>query len=455
MALLKLGTGIDSLSGKIGGQSISITRNGISIKNIAQPRRQATNKQSIQRFSTASITNKWQKLTPGQRSAWNATASNYTYTDKFGNVATRNGFQVFCFLNQNRNILGLSKLLTAPVYTPIIKPTVTLATSTEREYNIEISEAQAGYEYVIYGQIHYSLGAETFTETPIEIGIVSSGLSTFTVNVAPLFEANYPVNGRSYSGVIQVVAIDTVSGNRDLNPVTIANQVIQPNLSFNILSYYSFAQNANDYFGVNNGVITNASVGTNGLVNGALTLTGGKNSWCSLGNDSSLNFTQGNMIKPFAIAYWIKVDNFVGAIAPFAKVFFNQSGPVYINSLATGNNSLFTLYDGDYINRLRVRGEGFQGINSWQFVCISYKSATEFSIVVNDTNNSVITSAGSFSLPTANASDFRIGHYLEASNIWWSGKMSELTMFNQSLSYNESQLIRQANLNGQTILDIN
>lgn len=222
---MKLSPLIPAASGKIGGHSISNTRNGIVMKTIKQPRRQASHLQSVQRFVTADITNKWQFLTPGQQAAWNHTASNYPYINNLGEPATRNGFQTFCFLNQNRHILELPILEDPPIYEPIVKPLVFLDPIPHDKYIINGTNLKSHYIYVVYLQIHYSYGASTFEQTPLDIVHLTAQQLANGFDLIPSIRNTYATGLRAFRGTAQIVAIDTLTGNRDLNPPFLVHSI--------------------------------------------------------------------------------------------------------------------------------------------------------------------------------------------------------------------------------------
>jgi hypothetical protein len=65
------------------------------------------------KFTTATAT-KWRKLTYAQRLTWNTGASNFPFKNKFGDVYTPSGYQVFMSINLNLAFIGLDPLLNCP-----------------------------------------------------------------------------------------------------------------------------------------------------------------------------------------------------------------------------------------------------------------------------------------------------------------------------------------------------
>jgi len=226
MALLKLGSFITQASGKLGGQVFTHTRNGTVIKNIVQPPRQASQLQSYQRLTTAGLTNSWQFLTQSQRNSFIAAAVNYQWIDRVGELRTRNGFQTFCFLNQNLEILGQPPINIAPPFVSITKPTIADISSDAKEFVIEGANTNSSQTYAAFCQVHNSVGAVSLTPNPVHITNVSATDLSNGFDFAPAVKDYFGIVSGIFSVVIEVVAINASTGNRDLNPPKI-NAIVE------------------------------------------------------------------------------------------------------------------------------------------------------------------------------------------------------------------------------------
>lgn len=228
-----------SLFGKVGGQSALLTRNGSVLKTNTIPNLNPTPKQAKQRFLTAGFSNAYMQLSAGDKTSWETTASNYTYVNSAGDTITRNGFESFSFVAQNLEILGLPLLETAPTYAAITQPNITIETSSVDEFVIKGTSLVNTYTYVVFSQIHRSVGAISLQSVPIIVGSVSYAELLAGIDVVPLFELNQNIPDEIYSSSIKVVAIDFNTGNRDLDGVYL-NTLIDPNPAIPAITYSSF-----------------------------------------------------------------------------------------------------------------------------------------------------------------------------------------------------------------------
>ena len=99
MALIKTGTIVTRLSGKVGGQSFGNNKGGAYVKNIGA---YTTNKSTASLASRAvfgTVTGYWRTLTPEQRTAWNTQAALLPYTNRVADVRYLSGFNYFVKVN--------------------------------------------------------------------------------------------------------------------------------------------------------------------------------------------------------------------------------------------------------------------------------------------------------------------------------------------------------------------
>lgn len=451
---MKLSPLIPAASGKIGGHSISNTRNGIVMKTIKQPRRKASRLQSVQRFVTADITNKWQFLTPGQHAAWNNTASNYPYINNLGEPATRNGFQTFCFLNQNRHILELPILEDPPVYEPILKPFIYRQPSDETDLVLKGSNLKNSYSYVVYVQIHYSVGANTFEQTPLIVAILTAAQLTDGYNLVPDIKNTYATATRVFRVSVQTIAIDTISGNRDLTPKNIIATIPSPALDIDILSYYPFETDAEDYFGVNDAVYTGTAFDLNGKVKGQAIFTGSIGSYISLGNNSSLNFPLPDKVGDFTILFWYRTTE--QTTQPlFTKKYPNSVVPYrqYLGSTASDSDT-FSVFETS-VNRSKSveKSKIFQS-NKWIFYTAIFKSPKTPQLYINGVQWDSETGIGLFTNIRLETFPLEIGRLTSNPPQYFKGEISELVLINGAINVSVMHQIMAANENGLTILDI-
>lgn len=452
--LLKLTPLIPEASGKIGGHSISSTRNGIMMKTIVQPRKRATNKQSAQRSITADITNKWQFLTPTQKASFNAAAPNYSYLDNLGNLKTRNGFQTFCFLNQNRRILSGSLLKTAPIFTPIVKPTISIISTTHDALIINGSNLEANYIYVVYAMVHYSFGASTFEQTPLDIAHLTKTQLENDVDLTPYIRATYAAQLRPFRVTFQVVAIDTVSGNRDLAPVTLTASIQGATALYDVLSYYPFDTDANDYFGINNGVPFGMVFGPGGYISGMATFAGLLTSYINLGNGPTLQFSTVSEAFPFSVIFWVKTN-----IANNYTLFLKGNRSISPTLTAYACSPSFgtvraQVNDTNDSNRVETRHPTMPPLDTWTNICVTYNGKGKLLTYINGVTLGPVFTTGSFVHLTPNGFDLLLGIGGSIFPAPFNGNISELAILNQHLSVEEINHIIAQNMAGIKIIDI-
>ena len=163
MALLRLGALVTGMSGKIGGQSIANYRGFTTIKNIVQPSRIPTAKQSIQRNILGFISNLWQFITTVQRGGWENASSDYTYVNSVGDVITRNGYQTFSFCNQNLKVIDIPRINDAPIFIPVAEPKINVINISTGNFEIGSNNASSDYLYAIFGVANLSFGQSAQT----------------------------------------------------------------------------------------------------------------------------------------------------------------------------------------------------------------------------------------------------------------------------------------------------
>jgi len=455
MALLKLGGIITEMSGKLGGQSISQTRNGVTIRNIGQGPKMPSSKQSQQRFITAGIANSWQHLTQPQRQTFIDGSVDYKYVNQVGEEITRNGFQTYCFINQNLTVSDSINLKSAPIFIPINPPVIQNKSLNDSEFVIQADNVEVAYSYVVYCSINYSLGNKTFTGIPIEIIQIDSAQLQLGFDLVPRILNTFTTEGRRFKAVIQVVAINAATGNRDLTPQTIVQQIEFSGLDLPLISYYDFIDNADDYFGLNNGVLSMASVSTNGIINSALNLSNFNESYCNYGNDPSLNFASLIPFKPFTICFWVNISALNAIPVPVHRSSNNGRDVSYLITINNAGVSSFVVYDGTFVNSIRANNNSQPALNTWHFVCAIATSATDLKLIIDTDNTSTFQAVGAFTQIRSSLYDVKNSDFPVPDSRAFAGKISEQIFINTNIDYDTAMIIRTANLNGQTIIDIN
>ncbi len=119
MGLLKLSGLLTDMGGKFNGSVIQRNKAGIIIRNNKWFAPKRFPKWQLQKASFAVLAATWRTLSDIQRDAWAAMTANYPATNRFGDVYTPSGFQLYCKLNGTLKAALLPELLV-----PLVPETV-------------------------------------------------------------------------------------------------------------------------------------------------------------------------------------------------------------------------------------------------------------------------------------------------------------------------------------------
>jgi|SRR5580658_1429682 hypothetical protein len=122
MAKIILGATIGDARNKAGAIVYSRNRYGAYVRALVTPVNNQTDPQTTVRSSFATIAATWGTLTQSQMNAWEALAWTHPRKDIFGNRQTLNGQQLYCSLNQNLNLAGLTLTPDPPPTLAIVQP---------------------------------------------------------------------------------------------------------------------------------------------------------------------------------------------------------------------------------------------------------------------------------------------------------------------------------------------
>jgi hypothetical protein len=151
MAILKLGGLVTKISGKVGGQILGTGTNGSYIKNNAYSQQRNTVRQSAQRTYIGQITQFWRTLTISQKDDWQDEVSNYPYENRVGDIVEYTGYQLYCFLNLNRQVIGLSRNDNVPTFVAVANPTYNISSLTTIGVIIGYIGGVLGTTVLVYG----------------------------------------------------------------------------------------------------------------------------------------------------------------------------------------------------------------------------------------------------------------------------------------------------------------
>lgn len=150
MALVKFSGLISRISGKLGGSIIAQGANGQYIKQNSFSQQPNTPKQSIQRNLLGIVTQKWRSLSISQRAAWQVETVNYPYVNAVGDTVLYTAYQLFNFINANRQSVSLPITITAPPFLPINDTTAQFFQQTGFNLRMQLSNSVFPLKVKVY-----------------------------------------------------------------------------------------------------------------------------------------------------------------------------------------------------------------------------------------------------------------------------------------------------------------
>lgn len=108
MALIKLGSLVTRISGKIGGQTLGTSASGSYIKNSGTPRKAITLRQQTAMQRMATTAQSWRNLSESQRQLFRSASPQYPYLNRVGETKYYSGYAIYTMLRNNLLQLGVS-----------------------------------------------------------------------------------------------------------------------------------------------------------------------------------------------------------------------------------------------------------------------------------------------------------------------------------------------------------
>jgi hypothetical protein len=118
MALVKYGTIVTEIKGKVGGQVFQRCGQSLSMRNTGPRIYTQSQQKSLSMNVMSQVSSQWRGLTTAQKTNWYNVASSYPTFDKFGNPIVLSGYQLFIMLNKRMRLAVHSYALTASSYAP-------------------------------------------------------------------------------------------------------------------------------------------------------------------------------------------------------------------------------------------------------------------------------------------------------------------------------------------------
>ena len=160
--LVKWGSIIVKGSGKLGGHVFSSGPSGASVHTLAKARNPQTKYQMEIRSRFTQLTQGWRDLTESQRESWYDAESDFSRTNRFGDVVLLRGKSLYESLNGERLLIDLAIINRAPLPVAIPKNFV-----REVEFNLSVKalfirgDYGSADEYIVVGTPRLSQGVQS------------------------------------------------------------------------------------------------------------------------------------------------------------------------------------------------------------------------------------------------------------------------------------------------------
>lgn len=212
MALIKLGSIVTRISGKVGGQQFGTTAAGSYMKNSGTPRKSITLLQQTKMQKMADTSQAWRQLTPTQRELYRSASSSYPYLNRVGETKFYSGYAIFCQLRNNQINAGLT-----PQHLPLPKFSFTAATTATLVesgtfINWTFNPPQNGVEYRLFLTRPASAGVTSGYKNAYFVHKAQGSQLALGTNVLPSIQAKFGAFPSSSQSYWRVDAVHTSSG---------------------------------------------------------------------------------------------------------------------------------------------------------------------------------------------------------------------------------------------------
>lgn len=222
MAILKLGGFATQISGKIGGSIFGTSNNGSYMKSNAYSQQPNTPKQSIQRTKVNQANKFWRAVTPGDKLLWQTETANYPYTNRVGDIAYYNGYQLFNWLNINRLNTGNTINTAPPVFVALTEPIYTINSNTTAFMVLGWTVNAGTQNVTIYATRQMEPGAPTVSKDFLTIGNFNMLGANGTATIYALYTSVYgaPIAGKQISFKFKTTVVSSGNANKPTNLIS-------------------------------------------------------------------------------------------------------------------------------------------------------------------------------------------------------------------------------------------
>jgi len=118
MAIVKYGSVVDELKGKLGGSVFQKCGNALSVRSNLSHNPPSSESAMLSRTQFAQIAYRWRNMSEAQKLLWNQNASSFPSVDGFGNPQILTGYQTFILCNRSLLLIGRPLSVASTPYNP-------------------------------------------------------------------------------------------------------------------------------------------------------------------------------------------------------------------------------------------------------------------------------------------------------------------------------------------------
>lgn len=212
MALIKLGSIVTRISGKVGGQQFGTTSAGHYMKNSGTPRKSITLLQQTKMQRMGATAQGWRSLTPSERQTYKNASPQYPYLNRVGETKYYSGYAIYAMLRNNQENASIT-----PVVNPLPKftftqPTLVSVSKLLTDVTWRYQPTQAGCIYRIHLTRPLSVGVTVGYPNHYFIASQNHGATGINANIAPDIIAKFGSIPQGSKFFYRIDAVHTLSG---------------------------------------------------------------------------------------------------------------------------------------------------------------------------------------------------------------------------------------------------
>lgn len=204
MALIRLGSLVTRISGKVGGQTFGTSSSGSYIRNTGTPRKAITTLQKSKMSLMGTTAQSWRALTQSQRNVFNSASSEYPYLNRVGETKYYSGYAIYSQLRNN-----VLASLQDPPFLPVPLPKFTFTPISfvssgdyPDDFYIEMGNGQPGVTYRFFMTL---IGSEGISSSHKNLFYMTSeqasGAGGISFGIGPDYSAKWgkvPISGKYF-----------------------------------------------------------------------------------------------------------------------------------------------------------------------------------------------------------------------------------------------------------------